>query len=180
MNSSVALLAGFGFDDRYDDGWESVIADHESDPVEPERQLIPPRLDEMAPGPVLGVFLSGVDLDRLSGYDRVVVLRARQRMASHYAALVYTDMVSVTDAYDSEFPDWPHEEIAASAAAEIRAALHLTRRAADTELSFALDLGRRLPQVLEMLMSGLIDVRRARTIDRYTCHLPRGAARSLV
>jgi hypothetical protein len=31
-----------------------------------------------------------------------------------------------------------------------------------------------------MLMSGLIDVRRARTIDRYTCHLPRGAARSVV
>jgi hypothetical protein len=138
---------GFGFDDRYDDGWESVtvITDHESGPSGSERQLIPPRLNEMAPGPVLGVFLSGVDPERLSGYDRVVVLRARQRMASHYAALVYTDMVSVTHAYDSEFPDWPHEEIEASAAAEIRSALHLTRHTADTELSFALDLARRLP-----------------------------------
>ena len=182
MNSSAALSAGFGFDDRYDDGWDTntVIADHESGPTGSERQVIPDRLDEMAPGPVLAAFLSGVTLERLSAYDRVVVLRARQRMASHYAALVYSDMASVADAYDSEFPDWPYPVVAASAAAEIRAALHLTRRAADIELSFALDLRRRLPQVYEMLEAGSIDVRRAKTIDRGTCHLSTGAARNVV
>jgi len=47
-------------------------------------------------------------------------------------------------------------------------------------LSFALDLHRRLPQVFEMLDTGSIDVRRARTIDRETCHLSIGAARSVV
>jgi len=180
MNSSVAMLAGFGFDDRYGDGWESDIADHESGPTGSVRQEIPPRLDKMAPGPVLGAFLSSVDPERLSGYDRVVVLRARQRMASHYTALVYSDMVSIADAYDTEFPDWSELANAASAADEIRTALHLTRSAADTELGFALDLYRRLPQVLAMLKTGLIDVRRAKTIDRETSHLSIGAARNVV
>jgi len=46
------------------------------DPREFATEQIPPRLDEMAPGPVLGAFLSSVDIDGLSGYDRVVVLRA--------------------------------------------------------------------------------------------------------
>jgi hypothetical protein len=180
MTTSITSVAGFGFDDRYRDGWESLIVDHESGPTGSERQVIPPRLDEMAPGPVLGTFLSGVDVGRLSGYDRVVVLRARQRMASHYTALVYTDMVSIADAYDAEYPDWSQAANAACAAAEIRSALHLTRRAADIELSFALDLCRRLPQVHQMLMSGLIDARRAKTIDRGTCHLSIGAARGVV
>ena len=151
MNSSVAMLAGFGFDDRYVDGWESDIADHESGPTGSERQEIPPRLDEMAPGPVLGAFLSSIELERLSGYDRVVVLRARQRMASHYTAMVYSDMVSIADAYDTEFPNYSHLANAASAADEICTALHLTKSAADTEFACALDLYRRLPQVLAML-----------------------------
>ncbi len=180
MNRSAAASVGFGFDDRYVDGWETLISDHESGPAPRDQQGLPPRLDEMAPGPVLAAFLSGVDLERLSGYDRVVVLRARQRMASHYAALVYSDMASVNDAYSSEFPDWPHEDTADAASAEIRSALNLTRRMADIELSFALDLHQRLPQVLEMLKAGSIDVRRAKTIEHGTCHLSAGAARNVV
>jgi hypothetical protein len=139
---------------------------------------IPPHLDEMAPGPALAAFLSSVDVNTVSGYDRVVMLRAHQRMASHYQAHVYTDMAAVTAALDTD--NARYEEVADDAAGEIRAALNLTRRAADTELSFALDLHERLPQVHGMLMSGVIDVRRAKTIDRGTCHLPMSAARSVV
>jgi len=180
MSGSARTIDGFGYDDRYDDGWETGISDHEVGPVESERQHIPPRLDEMAPSPVLAVFLSNVDTERLTAYDRVVVLRARQRMASHYAAQVYTDMVAVRDAYAEERPRWGDVSHAESAAAEVRSALHLTRRAADTELSLALDLHERLPQVLEMLDAGLIDVRRAKTIDRGTYHLSIATARTVV
>jgi len=139
---------------------------------------IPPGLDQMVPGPVLAAFLSSIDVNTVSGYDRVVMLRAHQRMASHYQAHVYTDMAAVTNALDDD--DARYEEVAACGAAEIRAALNLTRRAADIELSFALDLHERLPQVHGMLMSGVIDVRRAKVIDRATGHLPMGTARSVV
>jgi len=183
MRSAEAVpneIYGFGFNDRYVDGWDSDMEDYESGPVEPKRQHLPPRLDEMAPGPVLAAFLSGVDTRRLSGYDRVVVLRARQRMASHYAAQVYSDMASVSDACDEEYPDSRYLEATELAAAEIRSALHLTRRAADTELAFALDLCQRLPAVYGMLSSGTIDVRRAKTIDRGTSHLPIAIAQNVV
>ncbi len=180
MSGSAQTIDGFGYDDRYDDGWETGISDHEVGPGESERQHIPPRLDEMAPSPVLAVFLSHVETERLTAYDRVVVLRARQRMASHYAAQVYTDMVAVRDAYAEERPRWGDVSHAESAAAEVRSALHLTRRAANTELSLALDLHERLPQVLDMLDAGLIDVRRAKTIDRGTYHLSITTARTVV
>ncbi len=148
------------------------------DPAEIARDVIPPGLDEMSPGPVLGVFLSGVDVEALSGYDRVVVLRARQRMASHYTAEVYTDMAGIVDVLDD--PTGRFEGTIEIASAEIRAALNLTRRAADIELSFALDLKQRLPKVHTMLQDGLIDVKRARTIDHETCHLTIGTARGVV
>ncbi len=132
--------------------------------------MIPADLDTMEPGPVLGVILSAIDIDELSGHQRVIVLRARQRMASHYLGQVYTDMAAVADAVASGEHDdrWAAE----AAAAEIRVALRLTRRAAETELAFAMDLRRRLPGVADLLASGAIDVRRARVISYGTGHLP--------
>ena len=163
--------------DVYDDGWESDFPQLPNESAT-TRESIPPRLDSMAPGPVLAAYLSSVDTDELSAYDREVVLRARQRMASHYAAAVYSDMAAVADALDDrvEHPDF----VTGLAGAEVRAALHLTRRTADSELSFALDLRHRLPLVHHLLSIGAIDVPRARTIDRGTCHLSVGAARGVV
>jgi hypothetical protein len=106
----------------------------------------------------------------------VVVLRAHQRMASHYQAHTYTDMTAITQALTDDGESYEEE----LASAKIRAALNLTRRAADTELAFALDLRKRLPQAHDMLMSGRIDVRRARTIDHETSHLTIGTARGVV
>jgi len=148
------------------------------DPRDIATEQIPSRLDEMAPGPVLGAFLSSVDIDGLSGYDRVVVLRAHQRMASHYQAQVYTDMAGIVASLDDATSRF--EGTTELASAEIGAALNLTRFSADMELSFALDLKQRLPQIHAMLESGVIDVRRAKTIDNGTCHLTMATARNVV
>lgn len=156
-----------------DDGWDSDLSERFEEPA--RSGFIPPRLDRMRPGPVMAAYLSAIDVNDLSGYDRIVVMRAHQRMASHYQAQVYSDMAAVTDVLDKQGANWL--ETTDSAAAEIRAALHLTRTGADVELSFALDLKKRLPRLLDMLNSGLIDVRRARSIDRGTYHLPVETAR---
>ena len=136
-------------------------------------------LENVEPGIELAARLAVVDVDRLSGYDRIAVLQAHQRLASHYAAQVYRDMASVSASFVVE--DGVDLQSADEfAAAEIRAALRLTRRSADAELSFALDLQRRLPQVCHSLEDGLIDVRRAKVFDRCTIDLPIATARTIV
>jgi hypothetical protein len=165
----------------------SLSAERSSDRVtfdttwddDPGRERIPPGLDTMSPGPVLAGWLSSIDRSRLSGHDRIIVLRADQKMASRYAAQVYGDMASVVDAM-SDFEDLAPDLVAEAAAAEVRAALRLTRQAADGEMALALDLRDRLPDVFAMLEEGVIDPRRARTIEAATCHPPPDAARHVV
>jgi len=140
--------------------------------------VIPAELDRMEPGPILGAFLSTIKVGELSGFERVVVLRAHLRMASHYQAQVYEAMASISDLMSETDQD---PELAAEAAAvEVRVALRLTRRAADSELALAVDLKRRLPQVWEALAAGRIDLRRARIIVFGTSHLSDDAAREVV
>ncbi|GMQ85747.1 MAG: HNH endonuclease signature motif containing protein [Acidimicrobiia bacterium] len=139
-------------------------------------ETIPAGLDAMEPGATLGVLLSAIDVTNVSPHDRIPVLRALDRMESFYAAHRYQAMAAVVDVMDDDKP----ERAAESAAAEIRAALHLTRRASDTELSFALDLRRRLPRVWTALADGEIDLRRAKTITYATIHLATAAARDVV
>jgi len=69
-----------------------------------QTQGVPAGLDEMEPGPFLAIVLSGINLDRLCGNDRIVVLRARQRMASHYAAETFEAMTSIVDATRMKSP----------------------------------------------------------------------------
>ena len=136
---------------------------------------IPEGLDEMEPGPILGLFLSSIEMDALSGHDRVVMLRAHQRMMSHYQALLYEDMVSINQ--HLEQTDGDIELAWGAAAAEIRCALSLTRRTADTELDYAWALKQRLPVVWDALAAGDLDGHRAKTIVRGTDHLPEETAR---
>ncbi|MEX1209079.1 MAG: DUF222 domain-containing protein [Acidimicrobiia bacterium] len=145
-----------------------------------ELEMIPPGLDEMTPGPALGAFLSSIDLSTISGYDRIVVLRAHRRMASYFEAQAFAAMASISDHLEqSEFPD--DLDLAWEAAAtEIRAALRLTRRAAESDLDLAIDLARRLPRVLRSLAAGDIDSRRARVLSHGTSHLEDAAARLVV
>jgi hypothetical protein len=140
--------------------------------------VIPPGLDEMEPGLILASFLATVEGEEVSGYDRVVVLRAHQRMASYFQAQVYEEIASISDLMGQLDPDL--EYATESAAAKIRAALRLTRRAADTELAFAVDLKHRLPRVWEALAAGDVDLRRARVIVHGTAHLAEETARHVV
>lgn len=141
---------------------------------------IPTGLEAMAPGPALGAILESIDVDGVSGHDRVIVLRAQQRMASHFQAQVYAAMASISDHMgDAEFVD--DAELAWDASAtEIRAALRLTRRSAESALDLALGLRRRLPRVWHALSQGRIDERRARTITHVTSHLDQETARRVV
>jgi hypothetical protein len=137
---------------------------------------IPEGIDDMEPGPILAAFLSAIDVHSLSGYGRILILRAHQRLASHYAAAVYNDMAAIKDVLVEE----DGEDFAAdSAAAEIRCALHLTRRSADAELSFALEMRQRLPQVFDALAAGDLDVRRAKVFDRILLDLPIATAQTI-
>ena len=79
----------------------------------------------------------------------------------------------------ADFPD--DVELAyRAAAAEIRVALRLTRRAADSALDLAQDLKTRLPRLFDALLSGDVDMRRAKTIVYGTTHLPVDTARKVV
>ena len=141
---------------------------------------IPADLDAMAPGPELAAVLTNIDVNAVSGFDRIVVLKAHQRLISHYQAELYADMAAISDAVgdveECRDPMWAPE----MAAAEIRAALCLTRRAADAELETALVLRGRLPQIQDALTVGDIDYRRAKTLLYGTTHLPDQAAQTVV
>lgn len=134
-------------------------------------------LDHIPPGPALAAMLAAIDERDISAEDRVVVMRARQRLASHYAAGVYSDMAAISDAMHDLDGDYQaaHE----SAAAEIRVALRLTRRSAESELNLALDLRQRLPAIHRLLAEGLIDRPRARVIADGTSHLTPAAAQQV-
>ena len=130
----------------------------------------------MQPGTELAGLLEDIDVGAVSPHDRVVVMRAHARMEAHHQARKYQAMGSVADALEEDHPQHGFD----GAAAEIQAALCLTRRATESELGFALDLSRRLPQVLSALEAGAIDYRRAKTLTHNTGHLALGTAWEVV
>lgn len=142
-------------------------------------EQIPPNLDTMVPGPVMGAFLSAIDVSKVSPHDQVIVLRANDRMMSHFGAQRYRDIAAVHRSYASA-DDSTYIEAGAASSAEIRLALKLTRRAADNELAFALSLEHRLPRLFDMLTAGKIDLRRAQTIERSTLHLSDATAQNVL
>lgn len=144
-----------------------------------EYEQIPPHLDGMQPGPVMSAYLSAVDVTKVSPHDQVIVLRANDRMMSHFSARRYRDIAAVHRSYSSN-DDSTYMEAGKASSAEIRLALRLTRTAADNELAFALSLEHRLPQLHDMLTAGTIDLRRAQTIERSTVHLSDATAREVL
>jgi hypothetical protein len=134
-------------------------------------------MDTLEPGLLLAVMLTSVEYEHLSGYDQIVVLKARQRMASFFQAQVCESMASISQLMNQleGDPEVAHD----SAAAEIGVALRLTRRAADSDLALAVDLKDRLPEVWKALAAGKIDLRRARVIVSGTAHLSEESAREV-
>ena len=121
---------------------------------------LPADLESIPPGLMLHIILSSVDRDRLSGYDRVRVLKADQRMVGHFQARVCADIEAVSvsvsvvldDLWEGASPDPVIVDDATSS--EIQAALHLTRRGADIQVDLAFQLCERLPRVWEALHAG--------------------------
>lgn len=152
------------------------------DTIEPDRHLIPDGLEEWAPGPFLGVVLSSIDCSKLSGHDAVTVMKAFARQVSHDQAGYYRTVGEVAMAVPTgEYGSVERsEEWFEYANLELRAALTLTRRAADTELGNVYDLLERLPSLWEALDTGTIDMRKALTISRGVGHLPQSDARVVV
>ncbi len=150
--------------------------------VESDRQVLPDDLESIPPGPFLAGYLHRIDRSRLNGHDLVVVMRAEARMESHYAAqrIATITEVAYSPPGDVDSAVERSKVLAEFAADDLSAGLNLTRRAADVELGFALELRERLPEVWRLLNSGLIDVRRARTIAEGTTHLSVETAREVV
>ena len=139
--------------------------------------VIPEGLDRIEPGPFLAAILSTIDPTRVSAYDRIVVLRAQKRMAAHYEAGSYQTIAAIADPDDpTGDPGLGYE----AAALELQAGLRLTRRSADTELSLAVDLSERFPQVLAAMNNGDVDRPRVRVITTETAHLDTATAREVV
>ncbi len=140
---------------------------------------VPPNIDSMEPGPVLAAFLSSVDVFALGWDDRVAVLRAFDRMRSHYEAQRLRAVSGVVDAY-VRLEGLDAHDAPDAASGELQAALALTRRSADVEVELAMALRERLPAVWEWLEQGRIDARRAKVIHTTTEHLDPDTARAVV
>lgn len=148
------------------------------DTYDTSTSVLPEDLDGHAPGPELAEMLGAVNVSELDSYDRVLVLRAHQRLASHFQAQVYRDMVSISRAWEVESDPEDIEAAYGAAEAEIGTALRLTRRAATIDLGFASGL-LALPAVFSALLSGRIDRRRAGVLVKGLASLPPETAQSL-
>ena len=144
------------------------------------RQAIPEDLVDIAPGPELSVVLAGLDLARLGGFDCVEVLKAQYRQLNHDRARLMATMVEVGLA-DIGPDDEPRRLSAPTefSADEIRAALVLTRRAADAQFWTAHDLLTRLPAVHAAMAAGVCDEPRARIFSEWTTDLSPEQARAV-
>lgn len=134
----------------------------------------------MAPGPALVSVLAGIELSRLCGFDAVEVLKARYRQLNHDRAALMATMVEVglcDIGPDDELPrrSTPDE----FAADEVRAALVLTRRAAEAQFGLAYDLCMRLPAVHAAMAAGDCDEPRARILSEWTGDLSGQQARAV-
>jgi hypothetical protein len=116
-------------------------------------------------------------LSTLTAEELIQHLQDATRQISHYEALRLDAEMAIVDLYQKDLSDVALAMEGAEA--ELRAALMLTRRAANMELALAEILRERLPAVLDSLRAGSIDRRRAAVIANRTLHLREADARAL-
>jgi hypothetical protein len=143
-------------------------------------QLIVEDVAEIPPGPESARALAGLELSSLSGDDCVEVLKAQSRQVNHerarlMAAMVEVGLCGVGPAGESPRMAVPDE----FSADEIRAALVLTRRAADVQFWLAYELVSRLPAVHAARADGVLDEPRARMFSEWTTQLYPEQARAV-
>jgi hypothetical protein len=125
----------------------------------------------MSPGPELAAALASIDRSKLCGFDLVILLQARSRQIAHEQAGLAADMVAVAECVKVESSGLPgvwDSDIDKFAAAEIAAALTLTKRSAASRLIDAELLVERLPAVWAAQRAGLIDRERAKVFVEST------------
>ncbi len=118
-------------------------------------------------------------LAALTRGDRLVAtLQAHARAVAYHQARLLDSMMAIVDEY-AALSDFDIASAMEGTVAEVRAALALTRRAAESDLDLAWSLRERLPMVLEALRRGEIDLRRARVLVDSTAHLADSVARGV-
>jgi hypothetical protein len=100
-----------------------------------DKSQVEAMVESMIPGPEMASFLLAVDRDSLSGHDRVVLLKARARFRSWIDAELLADIHAVSSSTEewvrTELVDGDIHDVFYATAAEVEAALTLTRRAAE-------------------------------------------------
>lgn len=141
-------------------------------------QSIPEGLALMAPGPGLAAALDRIDVTAVSGFDVVEVMKARYRQLSYDHAKFVEAVVESGARSDRDFgcDPYPNE----FAADEVRAALVLTRRAAEAVYWGGRDLLERIPAVHAALAAGELDVPRAHVFRDWTENLTVEQARGII
>lgn len=137
------------------------------------RQVLPGDLEEIPPGPYLAAIVSSIDTSRLNGYDAVRMMKASARLAAHNEAAKYEAMAQVAYAPPSD-PDsgvLRSSEEVEYAAVEVAAALTLTRRSSEDQLSRSVTLTGVLVRVLKAFSAGLIDLPKVRLFEQSLGHL---------
>ncbi|MGH8911311.1 MAG: DUF222 domain-containing protein [Acidimicrobiia bacterium] len=134
------------------------------------------------PGPTLSNVLSGVDRTELNGHNLVTVIRARGRQIAMLQAEQLADIAELAFCPPGPAISPPMRQAVPDefAADEIRAAMTLTRMAAETMMQLALGLVDRLPAVWQGLQRGRIDLPKARVLLEGTDHLDEIMARETV
>jgi hypothetical protein len=140
-------------------------------------QTVPEGLALMAPGLELAAALDRVDVSAVSGFDVVEVVKARYRQLAFEHARFVEAVVESGARSDGGFGRGSCAgEFAAD---EVRAALVLTRRAAESVYWGGKDLIERLPAVHAALGCGELDVPRAHVFRDWTVNLSVEQARTV-
>ena len=149
--------------DLIDDPWLGVSEVEFTDVQEAASVQRDEGLHKLPAGIFLAAGLADVDFESLSGAERVEAVTALQRLVSHYQAQMYAGVASIYDYLEEDFAG--DMDLATGAtAAEVRAALRLTRRSADLTVDLALTLVTRIPVLHEAFLAGAVDVARVKTI----------------
>src|SRR5258705_5766838 len=127
---------------------------------------LPDGLDDMTPGPELGAVLAGVDRDACNGYQLVELLRARQRQISFLHAELLADTYALAYTYGGGPFEPPVRRIQRDehVEEEVAFALSLTAYAAETQTGLAWASTVRVPEVLEALRAGRIDLPKVKVL----------------
>lgn len=170
------------FAEGFDDYCYQLTLEVTAEDSEPAGYCLPQGFDLIPPGPLLSAALAMTDRSKLNGYDLVRILVARERQVAHYQAQSMADTVEISYATPGNVTSSAgrEEEAFVYASDEIRAALTLTRRAAEARMSLASEIRERLPQLWEMLDTGTVDLARARVIVKGVSHLTEEQARQVV